>query len=415
MIRSKAITLAMVLLALLTCISLAACSKAPPATPPATATSPGKPETPAKPASPGQAEASARTGPPGSTLPKPAAPSQQTPIIPTSQANIVKGSGSISVAIDANLSFDTGGKIGMLYVKRGDRVTKGKLLASLDTTSLELALAQARVNLDQATLSQTSAELALETAKFNLDKTQAVSQIKDVITNIQWKIKIAQMNAEAAATSSGDYSMTYWAQIVAEYQKDLAAETKVLSDMLSQAVYTGTVTYDITGQKYDRLTQEDVRMKQLQVEAARQTMDKAQDVIDQAQKNLALAQKQLDNAVIIAPFDGMVATLNVKEGDIVAAPSPTQKPVIYLIEPTSMQIIVAINELDIPQVKIGQKAIVKINAFPNTKLDGKVTDISALPDLQGGVVNYGVTVSFSVPPGMDIRAGMNATAEITAS
>jgi hypothetical protein len=36
-----------------------------------------------------------------------------------------------------------------------------------------------------------------------------------------------------------------------------------------------------------------------------------------------------------------------------------------------------------------------------------------LPDLQGGVVNYDVTVSFSVPPAMNIRSGMNATAVIT--
>lgn len=401
MIRSKAIKLAMVSLALLTCISLPACSRAQ------------SPATPATASTSSQSEAPPKTAPPSSSSQRPAVTNQQPSVIPVNRATIVKGSGSIGISIDANLNFDTGGKIGKLYVKKGDQVTKGKLLATLDTTSLEIALAQAKVNLGQAILSKTSSASALETAKFNLDKTQAVAQIKDVITNLQWKIKIAQMNAEAAAVSSGDYSVTYWAQIMVGYQQDLAAETRVLSDMLSQAVYTGTVTYDITGQKYDRLTQEDVRMKQLQVEAAQQTLDRAQDVIDQAQKNLALAQKQLDNAKISAPFDGLVATLNVKEGDIVATPSPSQKPIIYLIDPTSMQIIVAINELDIPQVKVGQKAIVKIDAFPNAKLDGKVTDISALPDLQGGVVNYGTTVSFSVPPGMDIRAGMNATAEIT--
>jgi HlyD family secretion protein len=429
MMRNKALIVGMVLLAFLVSVSLAACSRAQPAdttnapkpasTAPSAATSPStvpdnsKPAStsPAATATPGQSGAPARTGPPGSSFPKPEAASQQTSFIPANQAAAVKGSGSITISKDANLTFDTGGKIALLYVEEGDLVTKGKLLAKLDTTTLEASLAQAQVNLDQAILSQSTAELALQTAKLNLDKTKDVAQIMDVIDELQWKIQNAKMNAEADAVSE-DRTITYWATIMAGYQQQLKDEKKVLSDLLNQPEYSGTIMYDITGQKYDRLTQEDVRMKELQVEAAQKTLDKAQDVIYQATTSVKVIQKQLDNAVITAPFDGLVVTLNAKQGDMVSAPGPTQKPIIYLIDPTAMEIVVAINELDIPRVKVGQTATVKINAFPDVKIEGKVTDISVLPNLQGGVVYYDTTVYFNVPAGMDIRAGMNATAEI---
>jgi multidrug resistance efflux pump len=336
---------------------------------------------------------------------------QATPLIPVNPGNTVQGSGTIAIALDANLNFDTGGKIANLYVKQGDSVTKGKVLAKLDTSSLEATIAQDVVNLDQAILAQTTAQLALETAKFNLDKSQAVSNIKDVITNLEWEIKVAQMSAQEASATAND--VKYWTTQAQQYQKDLTAEIKILTTFLSDPINSGAVTYDVVNQPYDRLTVADMRMKEIQVQSAQQTLDKSQDVIDQAQKNLDLAQKQLDNAVILAPFDGVIATLNVKQGDTISAPNQSTKPVIYLVDPTSMQIVVIINELDSPQIKIGQPAAIAIDAFPNAALNGKVTGISLLPDLQGGVVNYDVTVSFNVPPAMNIRSGMNATAVIT--
>jgi multidrug resistance efflux pump len=403
----KGIKLAIILLALIAIISLTACSQSSPAASPTTSNNPSIP------GSPGPSGQPSKTVPPGGAIPKPTTP-QAAPLI-TNPANILKGSGNINIALDANLNFDTGGKISQLKVKKGDRITKGSLLAALDTTNLSVAVSQARVTLDQAVLSKKNAELALETANFNLDKTLAVSRIKDVIMGLQWQIKLAQTNVQDAAVSEGQKSSEYWIKIMQGYQNDLAAETKILQDMMKDPVYSSAVTYDIVGQSYDRLTVQDIRMKTLQIEAAQITFDRAQDVVDQAQKSLEQAQKQFNGSTINAPFDGMVITVNYKEGDIAPTPSPSQKPIIYLVDPNSMQIVVVINELDIPRVKISQSAIVKIDAFPNAKIPGKVTEISLLPNVQGGTVNYDVTVSFTVPSDVDVRSGMNAVAEITTS
>ena len=108
-----------------------------------------------------------------------------TQLIPVSRGDLilkVSGSGKIAISKDANLSFSSGGKLAVLNVKEGDVITKGTVLAKLDTASLELAASQAKVALDQAKIAQTAASTALTAAQFNLDKTQAVADIKDQIT-----------------------------------------------------------------------------------------------------------------------------------------------------------------------------------------------------------------------------------------
>ena len=64
----------------------------------------------------------------------------------------VSGSGTIGVANERNLSFSSGGKIDVIYVEEGDKVNRGDMLAKLDTRTLELALAQQKAALLQATL-----------------------------------------------------------------------------------------------------------------------------------------------------------------------------------------------------------------------------------------------------------------------
>lgn len=393
----KMVKLTLVLLAL-SLVSFVACSGAQPAaqTPSPSAATPGAPQ--AK--SPSTGPSAARQ--PSST-PQSAAPASQT--------ITVSGSGNIAVSSYANLYFGTGGKIEKINVQKGDLVSKGKVLAKLDITSLELAISQAKVTLDQAKLAQAQAVTSLESAKFTLDKTKAVSDIMNAITEAEWELKIIEMRfQEASKTDTSGNTSTYLndASRSAKAKKD--ALNKTLSDLLGKAEYSGI--YDPRGQKYDRLIVADVRMKELLVESAQLTIDKSQDTIDQAQKSMEMAQKQLNDATISAPFDGIVGTLDVKEGDVVSGPT-AQKPIIYLIDPTTMQVAIGVNELDVPKVSAGQIAVVKVDAFPGTKLEGRVTAISPLPNIQGGVVYYDVTVVFNVPPLIGIKIGMNATAEIT--
>ena len=331
-------------------------------------------------------------------------------------ANNISGDGTIGIANYANLYFGSAGQITAINVNEGDYVTKGKVLAKLDTTSLEAALALAKVNLDQAKLAQTQAKSALITAQFNLDKTKTVSDIKDIITDDQLAIKDMQMNLAQAQAVGDSGAVNALSQNMVAYQKDLKNQEDTLAKVLSQDPYTSAeaALYN-NGQKYDRMTIEDIQNKQLAIDSAQEALDKSQNTIVQAQKSIEVAQLQLNQATITAPFDGIIATVNQNAGDIVSAPSPSGHPIIYMIDSSTMELNIAVNELDMPAIKIGNKAVVNQKAYPGTKIDGRVIAISPLPTVQGGITDYTVTLTFSIPSNIDVRIGMNGSVSIPAN
>jgi multidrug resistance efflux pump len=332
----------------------------------------------------------------------------------SSSQNAVFGKGTVTVDTYANLYFGSAGKVALINVKEGDGVTSGTILAKLDTANLEAALEQAEVALDLAKFNQIQANINVKAAEFNLDKTKAVSDIRDEITNIQWQIKIAELRQQESLALSDRDVTSYWAEQNNTYQKDLANQNKKLTDLLDNDEYTGSgaLTYDIMGQKYDRLTVEDAQAKNLALELAQQSVSQCQHAMDLAQTNLDIAQKQLNEAAITAPFDGIIAKIYPRVGDNLTAPAQAINPVIYMIDPGTMQLQINVNELDMPAVKMNQKASVSINAFTDVKIDGVVTAISTVASTTTGGIYYSVTVSFTPPPNINIGIDMNGSAAL---
>jgi RND family efflux transporter MFP subunit len=369
------------------------------------------------------------------------------------------GSGKVDVETDAKPSFGNGGKLVKLNVKEGDKVTKGEVLAQLETDSLELALSQAKTNAAQAqtALTQTQvmltqtevgltqaqagvsqAEAGLNSAQFNLDRTQAVSDIKDKINEIEWEIKIAKMRIQETQAVSDRSAADYWNSQIQQYDRDLANQQKKLADLLDNAEYqgTGALTYDIFGETYDRLTLEDVRSKQLQVEIARQSVtqanqsvdqakqtvelakqniETAQSSLDQAAKAVQVAQTQLNDATIVSSIDGTAVTVNVKEGDRVSPAAALPTTPIYIIDTNTIEVTAQIDEIDITGVKLGQAVIINLDSAPDTKYAGTVKSISMVPVTNAqnsGVVVYEVKVGFNSPPPFEVKLGMSSTVDI---
>ncbi|MFC1985221.1 efflux RND transporter periplasmic adaptor subunit, partial [Chloroflexota bacterium] len=113
-----------------------------------------------------------------------------------------------------------------------------------------------------------------------------------------------------------------------------------------------------------------------------------------------------------ALFDGIVARVYADEGDVIPPPSLTSTAIIQLIDLTTMELNVEVDEIDVPGVKLGQRAIIEVDALPALPLEGKVNFISLLPTEEGGVIVYNVKINFDVPEGTGLRAGMSATADI---
>ena len=102
----------------------------------------------------------------------------------------VSGSGKIEASHEARLTFGSAGKVDKILVKEGDEVKKGDVLARLDTSALELALAQSQVAVTQAEVALTQAQLAQKTAEYNLKNTRDTEDA----------LKLALLNAQIAWT-----------------------------------------------------------------------------------------------------------------------------------------------------------------------------------------------------------------------
>ena len=343
----------------------------------------------------------------------------------------VSGSGKVSVDTDAKPSFGNGGKITQLNVKEGDKVTKSEVLVQLETDNLELALSQAQVAKVQAEVASTQSQMtltqaqsSLSAAQFNLDKTQAVSDINDAITTLQNQITAAQVSLKQAQATNDIGGANVMSAYINSTQAQLLTQQNKLQTLLQQPEYSDTAGYylNIAGQTYDRLTLEDVHMKELAVESAQlavtqaqQNIDLAKSTVDQATKAVTVAQTQLDDATITSPIDGVAATVNVKEGDSVLPAAYLTSVPIYIIDPNTMQVTAQIDEVDIANVKVGQKVNITLDSAPDVIYEGKVISIAMAPDANpsnSGVVVYDVKVGFVNPPPPEVKVGMSATSDI---
>ena len=355
----------------------------------------------------------------------------------------VSGSGNIETSRDARLSFGSGGRIDKIYVEKGDEVSQGEVLAELDADALELAKTQAEVALTQAEVALTQAQLNQQTAEYNLKNTQDtkdtlelallnaqinlrnaehhLDETRDIYT---WpEIEVAQDDVDDAKAFL-DYLLSFGpTQEQLDYaQARLDAAESTLDAMINsydteevaiaKLQVEAAVMAEAQAQKnLDELI-EDITIMELQLEAAKASVEQARESAALGRESLDQAQKQLDEAIITAPIAGVVASLSAEEGDIIPSPTMSPQPVIYLIDPTGLELVVEIDEIDVPEVKLGQEVIIELDALPDTEFKGVVTIIYPLATEVGGVVLYDVKIELDVPEDSGIKVGMSASADI---
>ncbi len=317
----------------------------------------------------------------------------------------------------------------------------------------QMAVTQAEINVTQTEAAETQAEAALTSAQFALDRTQAVADIKDDIAEAEWQTRVAQMGLTQAHRFDQVNELEYWNQQILIYQADKIKHESKLAELLAEEEYAGITTYEIAGQKYDWSVIEDLKIKQQQiqiaqksVELAKQTIDQTRQNVEQAKQNVELAKqnalkytqdiaqaelaleqaaravgvavKQLESATITAPFDGIIADLEMKQADFIVAPGLSAGTPMYMVKPDSLEVSTEVDEIDIAGVQVGQKALITLDAVPDQPVEGKVDSISLLPIVKlqsSGVVVYEVKVGFAGVPPAWAKAGMSANVDIVTS
>jgi HlyD family secretion protein len=297
-------------------------------------------------------------------------------------ASVVSASGEIKPKTYANIGANAFGKIVKLYVKEGDQVKKGQLLARLENVQPEADVNATKAALAVAETDAVAAAAAVKTAVADLNRAKAdLDRMK-----LDWDRAQGLFNSALIAKQEYDSRKNSWEEAEAA------------------------------------LAQSQARLAQSKAQK-----DSADKRIAQTRANLVRYADVLDKTTYEAPFDGMITNLPVREGETVVI-GIQNSPGSTLMTIADMSVItteVKVDETDIVSVKLGQPAEISVDAIPKQTFKGTVTEIgnNAIVRSTGLATSqetsssqeakdFKVVVTFMNPPA-NLRPGLSATAKIT--
>lgn len=249
-----------------------------------------------------------------------------------------------------------------------------------------------QVAFDQAQLNLADAEARL--AQAQIDFQTAEQNERSGLTTAEARVASAQTDLDALLAGADADDLAAARAQVARAEADVAR--------LTGAQQAGAVAAQAGNLEAAR-----ARLEQLTADATTSDLARAEARVAQAQAQLDQAQIQVDDATLRAPFDGVVATVNVAPGESVGAQAP-----LVLIDVSRFLVKVTVDEVDISKVAVGQPVEVLIDALGET-LPGSVTRLEPLPQTDSAVTAYLVTVEVD-PTGSALKPGMTASATIVA-
>lgn len=341
----------------------------------------------------------------------------------------VNATGNIQAKQNVSLAFASSGKVTAINAKEGDYVLKGQTIATVDDQAAQDAVA--------------SAQLKVNNQQLALNKLLAKPRAEDIAV-AQAQVKLAEANLAESKIGPTDSVQIEIAQINIEVAKNQLWQAELNRDISNQKqkkdVTPGNVPTDNTNGKAISSAAAGVTVAQDQlkaaqshganaggIESAQAQLTSAQlqlqtllagpnaDDLKQAQATLAAAQAGLDQAKqdldktnLVAPFDGLVAQLNLSVGQM----APANQAVI-LLDVSSFYVDLPIAELDIAKVNVDQPVNLRFDALPGSTINGKVTQISDVANATSPVT-YTVRVEFN-PAGQPLLSTMSTTAAIVTS
>lgn len=165
-----------------------------------------------------------------------------------------------------------------------------------------------------------------------------------------------------------------------------------------------------------------------QVDDARTSVDVAEAALASAEFGVSQARAGLDESddlmsktVIRAPMDGKVTRLNVEEGEtvIVGTMNNPGSLILTISDLSLIEVVVQVDETDVPQISLGDSASIRIDAFPNRTFSGRVTEIgnSAIRPPSQQQAGQQAAIDFEVVITLDpteaaLRPDLSATADV---
>jgi HlyD family secretion protein len=297
-------------------------------------------------------------------------------------STVVSGTGQIKPTTYVNVGANVMGRVTHFYVKEGDTVKKGQIVATIENVQQtanvvgqEAAIAAAKTDIASYIAAEKTAEANVEHAKADLEQKR-----------LDWVR--AQALYKDGIMAKQDYDA-----------KKAAFDTDVAS--VDQAV--------------------------AQLNQAKAQTDSARGHLGTQVATLRANQDMLDKTIAIAPFDGIVTNMPVKEGETVVTgiQNTAGSTLMTLADMSVITAEVKVDETDIVNIKLGQPADVTVDAIPNKIFKGHVTLVGdqALLRSTGVATSQSTTGTeeakdFKVvvtldQPSSELRPGLSTTAKIT--
>ena len=145
-------------------------------------------------------------------------------------------------------------------------------------------------------------------------------------------------------------------------------------------------------------------------ENAQLTYRQATEQVKQAKEQVQRAQTNLGYATITSPIDGVVLSKSVEEGQTVAASFSTPELFKIAKDLTNMQVVANVDEADIGNVRAGERVSFTVDAYPDDKFQGTVTQVRQEATTNNNVVTYEVVIN---APNGDLKLKPGLTANVT--
>lgn len=373
----------------------------------------------------------------------------------------VEGSGKVVSVSELDIQQLSGGKVTGVYVRPGDFVRRGQIIARLDNRQASIQVAQAKASYDKILNGSTKEELDItkqgvtnakdsyqitkqqqETAIANAKRTllnTSIAAIPVYDSRVQVNVPIisgsytcdqdneytikfsmsdfVSVNATNDTIINGQSRITSVPQplgncglfITFDMTKDYSnGEWKVtLPNKISSSYSTNFATYNNAIQARDQALLNSVtNITNAQLSLNQKAAGSRPEDIAASRASLNSAQLAYENTLIRAPFDGQIGAVSASVGQ----QTSTQQGVATIITKDKIAE-VSLNEIDIVNVKLGQEVELTFDAIPDTVFKGNVSQINAVGLAVSNVVTF--LVKISIPKADEkIKSGMSVTANI---
>lgn len=294
-------------------------------------------------------------------------PVQITPVVSRPLTYSIKVTGDILPLMQVDLFPKVSGYLERINVHIGDIVKQGQVIAQIDRTDylhkvreIEAKVAQAKAQLTE-----------LETGT----RTEELRQAEEAVKQAQSRFENARLQHERVVA-------LFKRQVISKKEADAADMEYTVAEA--------------------QLASSQQQLKLLQFGARQEVKDASQAKLKEMEAILEQERNHLRDTQIVAPFRGEISRKYVDAGAFVSPSSPST-PLVSLVHTETLKIVANVLEKDIPLLKAGMKAKIRVESYPEKVFEGSVEKINSALELSTRTLQaeiYVVNASRFLKPGM---------------